>query len=122
MVLVGTDAVRASLGGINQLVECPIVILANACGIRQFVPRRGNPDRLVTLLEIVGQFSMRHEMKRRDLHGTFLPIALSSKDSTQRGSSICHGLLALIEHRAEAEKPVNRPGIALECDGDSRLL
>src|SRR4029450_1587062 len=105
MVLVGTDAVRASLGGINQLVECPIVILANSCGIRQFVPWRSDPDRLVTLLEIVGQFSMRHEMKRRNFHGTLLPRALSGKDRTQRGSSIRHGLLALIENRTQAEKP-----------------
>src|SRR4030095_4541884 len=104
MVLVGTDAVRASLGGINQLVECPIVILANSCGIRQLVPRRSDPDRLVTLLEIVGQFSMRQEMKRRDLHGTLLTMALSGKDSTQRGCSIRHSLLALIEHRTQAEK------------------
>src|SRR5438128_12440414 len=84
MVLVGTDAIRASLGSIDQLVERPVVVLADASGIRQLVPRRGDPDRWVPLLEIIGQFPMRHEMKRGDLHGTLLTIVLISQGAPRQ--------------------------------------
>src|SRR6266480_7196014 len=55
VMLVGADAIEAALCRVKQLVERPVVVLADAAGVGQLPPRRRHPDGFVTLLEVHGQ-------------------------------------------------------------------
>ena len=68
MVLVDADAVQPRLGGVGQLVERPVVVLAHTHRVGQLVPGRIDPDGLVPPFEVVRQLPVRHEMEHRDLH------------------------------------------------------
>src|SRR5207247_2208067 len=64
----------------KQLVERPVVVLADAAGVGQLPPRRRHPDGFVTLLEVHGQLPVRHQVEGADLHlipsvgGLFRPV------------------------------------------------
>src|SRR6516164_10402982 len=49
VVLVRADAVEATLRGIEQLVDRPIIILTHAPRVGEFPPRRRDPHRLVAV-------------------------------------------------------------------------
>src|SRR5216683_2495882 len=68
MVLVDADAVHSGLGGIGQLIEGPVVVLAYFFGVGEFPERRVNPYGLVALLEVGGQVAVGHEVEHRDFH------------------------------------------------------
>src|SRR2546427_9871082 len=80
VMLVGADAIEAALCRIKQLVERPVVVLADAAGVGQLPPRRRHPDGFVTLLEVHGQLPVRHQVEGADLHlipsvgGLFRPV------------------------------------------------
>src|ERR1700730_15723288 len=68
MVLVDADAVHSGLGGIGQLIEGPVVVLAYFFGVGEFPEWRINPYGLVALLEVGGQVAVGHEVEHRDFH------------------------------------------------------
>src|SRR3989475_9887503 len=81
LVMLGwADAIEAALCRIKQLVERPVVVLADAAGVGQLPPRRRHPDGFVTLLEVHGQLPVRHQVEGADLHlipsvgGLFRPV------------------------------------------------
>src|SRR5205814_3181007 len=80
VMLVGADAIEAAPCRIEQLVERPVVVLADAAGVGQLPPRRRHPDGFIALLEVHGQLPVRHQVEGADLHlipsvgGLFRPV------------------------------------------------
>src|SRR5262245_34930812 len=83
-MLVGADAVEARARRVEQLVQRPVVVLAHAPGVGQLPPRGSYPHARVALLEVGGQFAVRHQVKRADLHLPSSGVIRSLADAARR--------------------------------------
>ena len=68
VVLVYADTVEAEVGCVHQLVERPVVVVADPLRCCQLVERRVDPDRVIALLEVVRQLPVGHQVEHRDFH------------------------------------------------------
>src|SRR5262249_11827701 len=68
------------------LVERPVVVLPDPLGVGELVPRRCDPHRLVTLLEVVRELAMRHQMEGADLHLNPLASAATGCSADRAGA------------------------------------
>jgi len=68
-MLVGAHAVEAGPGGVEQFVECRVVVLADFFGVGDVEPDRIDKGRVVTLVEVRRQIPIRHQVEHADFHG-----------------------------------------------------
>ena len=73
MMLIDADTVHTGLGGMDQFVQRPVVILTDFLGVAQFRPGRIDPDRVVFLLKIIRQIPVGHQVKHGYFH-TWPPL------------------------------------------------
>ncbi len=66
VVLVDADAVQSGLGGIDQFVQGPVIVLAYPLRVGQLPPGRVDPDGVVAVLEVLGKLPMRHKVEHGD--------------------------------------------------------
>ncbi len=69
VVLVGAHPVHAGARRMDELVERPVVILADLLRIGDIEPDRIDIGGLVMLVEIRRQIAIRHQMEHADFHG-----------------------------------------------------
>ncbi len=68
-MLIGADAVEAELGRQHQFVDRPVVNVGDLVSVAVLPPRCIDPSRRQPSGKILGQVTIGHEMKHRDLHG-----------------------------------------------------
>jgi hypothetical protein len=68
VVLVRAQAVHAGLGGVDHLVEGPVIVAADLLGVGNVEPDRIEIGRFVAPVEIRRQIAVRHQMKHANFH------------------------------------------------------
>src|SRR5206468_2138193 len=69
VMLVGADAIESALRRVQELVQRPVVVLADPAGVGKLPPGRCDPDGFVALLEVRGELPVGHQVEGADLHG-----------------------------------------------------
>src|SRR3984893_3560011 len=70
MVLIGAQSVHPGARGMDEFIQCPVVVLAHLVRVGDIEPDRIDIGGLVALAEIARQVAIGHQMEHADFHGS----------------------------------------------------